>query len=417
MSFAPTLARCPLLSHAVRVKRGPWLAAWLLTSAALTTASAQPRSSAGHHSAGRGPTVRRVDVENPSALRHFHAALAALARDPSRRVRVAHWGDSNVAADLWTAVTRDALQARYGHGGSGYLLPRSHGSWHRGPVRLTTDGGWAARRHGFTPGFGPHDGLWGIAGVAMEPVRPGATLSAELPEASGERVFELHLLGRARPGRLEIRVDRGPWEELSARRSTTQLVVFRRVLDASPHRVRVRHAGGVPRVLGVVVERASGVVYDVLGINGHRASATLTWDEALLGEQLALRSPDLVVLSYGGNEALDPNLSLDAYRQRTRAAVERIRRLTPRASCLLVGPLATFDRYAPRMGAVTEIQRRLAPQLGCGFWDSSQTSGGPGTLDRWVRFPGMVASDHLHLGREGYERVGRGFVAALLRGL
>jgi len=377
----------------------------------LASASAQGPLTVGE------PNVRRVDVTNPGALRHFHRALAALERDHSRRVRVMHWGDSNVAADLWTAVTRDALQARFGHGGSGYLLPRSHGSWHRGPVRLTTDGGWAVRRRGFSRGFGPHDGLWGIAGVAMEPSRPGATLLAEVPEAPGDRVLELHMLGRARPGRLDLRVDGGPWETVSARRARTQLVIHRRALDAGPHRVRIRQAGGMPRVLGVVVERTSGIVYDVLGINGHRASAVLTWNEALLGAQLERRSPDLVVLSYGGNEALDPNLSLDAYETQTRSAIERIQRLAPRASCLLVGPLATYQRYAPRMGAVTEIQRRLALQRGCGFWDSSLTSGGPGTLNRWARFPGMVGRDHLHLGREGYERVGRGFVAALLRGI
>ena len=399
------------------MNRALWLAALLLIAgAALTPVHAQPRSHRVR-TLGQAPTVQRVDVSNPGALRHFHEALAALGRDPSERVRVMHWGDSNVAADLWTAVTRDTLQTRYGHGGSGYLLPRSHGSWHRGPVRLTTDGGWAVRRRGFARGFGPHDGLWGIAGVAMEPSRPGAVLIAEVPEAPTERVLEIHLLGRARPGRLEMRVDAGPWEAVSARRSVTQLVVHRRQLDAGAHRVRIRHAGGVPRVLGIVVERTSGVVYDVLGINGHRASALLTWNEALLGAQLARRSPDLAVFSYGGNEALDPNLSLAAYEEQTQTAIERMRRLTPRASCLLVGPLATYERHAPRMGAVTEVQRRLARSQGCGFWDSSQTSGGPGTLNRWARFPGMVGADHLHLGRDGYERVGRGFVAALLRGI
>ena len=365
---------------------------------------------------GRGPEVRRVDIIDQGALRHFHRALERLARDPSARVRVMHWGDSNVAADLWTAVTRERLQNRYGHGGSGYLLPRTHGSWHRGPVRLSTDGGWAVRRRGGRGGLGPHDGLWGIAGVAMEPARPGATLIAAVPEAPGERVLELHLLGRRRPGRVRIQVDDGPRTLVSTRRERPQLIVHSTVLDGRAHRVRVRHAGGVPRVLGLVVERRSGVVYDVLGINGQRASTLLSWDEPLLRAQLALRRPDLVVLSYGGNEALDPHLGMEQYEAQTRAAVLRMRRLSPEASCLLVGPLATFPRYARRMGRVTQIQARLARELGCAFWDSSMTSGGPGTLRRWVRFPGMVGADHLHLGPEGYQRVGERFVGALLRG-
>lgn len=362
-----------------------------------------------------GPTVHPVAVENAGALGHFHASLRALADDPTRRVRVIHWGDSNVAGDLWTAVARDTLQEQYGHGGSGYLLPRRIGSWHRGGVRLVTDGGWGARRRGFARDFGPSDGMWGMAGVAMEPTRPGATLIVEVPEAPVERTFELHLLARPRPGRVDVRVDDGPWEPVSAQRSRPGLRVHAITLDRQAHRIRVRHGAGVPRVLGVVVERSAGVVYDVVGINGHRQSAWLAWDQSLLAEQLARRTPDLVVLSYGGNEALDPNLSLEAYETQTRDALARVRALAPDASCLLVGPLATYAQYAERMGAVARTQRRLAQSLGCGFWDSSLTSGGPGTLRRWARYPGMVGSDHLHLGREGYEAVGRSFVTALLR--
>jgi len=384
-----------------------------LTAATLVASAAWPRARA---QIPVRPPVYPVAIENRGALAHFDRALASLTEDPTERVRVIHWGDSNVAADLWTAITRDTLQARFGNGGSGYLLPRTHGSWHRVPVRLTTDGGWAVRRRGFTEGFGPNDGLWGIAGVAMEPARPGATLTVELPEAGVGRTFELHLLARPRPGRLEVRIDGGPWEELSTRQSRIGLLVYRRFFDAGPHRVRIRHAGGVPRILGVTVDRPHGVTYDVMGINGHRASAINGWNEALLADQLRRRRPDLVVLSYGGNEALDPNLGFGVYEQQTRDAIRRIRHLTPRASCLLVGPLATFPRHAERMARVTDIQRRLATELGCAFWDSSATSGGPGSLRRWARFPGMVGSDHLHLGRVGYEAVGRGFVAALLGG-
>ncbi|MBX3270650.1 MAG: hypothetical protein KF729_10330 [Sandaracinaceae bacterium] len=392
--------------------RGAWGRALALAAplslAALASVRAQPV-------VARQLVVHPVDVERPVALGHFRDALGALARDPRRRVRVMHFGDSNVAADLWTAVARETLQARYGDGGSGYLLPPRIGSWHRGPVRLEAAGEWTARRRGYARDYGPLDGRWGLAGVAMEPAGPAASLVAHLPSDTGPREVELHALGRPRPGRLEVRVDAGPYEPVALSRGRPELVVVRRSLDASAHRVHVRAAGGVPRVLGLVVERPSGLVYDVLGINGHRASAILTWDEALLVEQLRHRPPDLVVLSYGGNEALDRGLSLAAYEADTSAAIARVRRIAPDASCLLVGPLATFPAHAPRMGAVSATQRRLALRHGCGFWDSAASSGGPGTLERWARFPGMVASDRLHLGREGYARVGRSFVGALLR--
>lgn len=364
------------------------------------------------------PPVQPVWIEGSDALRHFHGALAALRRDPSRRVRVLHYGDSNVAADVWTMVAREVLQQRFGDGGPGYFLPRGHGSWHRVPLRVQSQGQWLSRRRGFARDFGPADGLWGLAGVGVEPGSAGARVRVAVPAGPEGRVFELHALGRPRPpGALAVRIDGGEWQRVDLRHDRPGLILRRWRLDGGAHEVEVRHAGGRPRLLGMVVEHRSGVVYDVLGINGHRASAINHWNEELLRAQLTHRRPDLVVLSYGGNEALDPNLPIDAYEAQTRAAVARIRSLAPEASCLMVGPLASVRRYAERMRAVTEVQRRIAPQLGCAFWDSSRTSGGHGTLHRWVRYPGMVSGDRLHLGRHGYELVGREFATALLRDL
>lgn len=371
-----------------------------------------------HGLRSRTPHIEPVPVEGLDALRHFHRALEALARNPDRRVRVLHYGDSNVAADIWTMVAREALQARFGNGGSGYLLPRGHGSWHRTPVRIESEGDWRSRRRGFAQDYGPADGLWGLSGVGMEPASPNARLRLEIPAGITERIFELHALGRPRPsGALAVRIDGGEWHRVELLHDRPALVLRRWNLDATAHAIEVRHAGGRPRILGVVVENPSGLVYDVLGINGHRASAINHWNAELLRSQLVHRRPDLLILSYGGNEALDPHLPMDAYESQTRAAVTKMRSVAPGASCLLVGPLASMPRYAERMQAVTAVQRRLAPELGCGFWDSSRTSGGHGTLGRWIRFPGMVSTDGLHLGRQGYERVGQVFVRALLQGL
>ncbi len=360
------------------------------------------------------PTLPLVPIENPGALSGFADALSALAHDPSRRVRVLHYGDSNVAADIWTNEARVALQRRYGDGGSGFLLPPGHGSWHRGQVSLETEGTWRSRRRGFGRDFGPNDGLWGVAGVGIEAESPGARIRVDVPAAPIPRVFELHLLGRPRPGAIVLRVDQGEPIRVSTFEAEPGLILRRLELSPGAHRVVIRHAGGHPRVLGVVVERGSGVVYDVLGINGHRASAILHWNERLLRSELAQRRPNLVVLSYGGNEALDRSLPMATYETQLRRAVTRMRSLTPDASCLMVGPLATYPVHAARMQQVTDVQRRLAPELGCAFWDGSRLAGGHGNLGSWGRVPGLVSGDRLHLARHGYELVGARFAQALL---
>jgi lysophospholipase L1-like esterase len=367
----------------------------------LATAPAQPVM----------PRVGRAAIEFPQHLASFRASLRARLAGRRSVVRIAHWGDSNVASDLWTQVPRHALQVRFGNGGPGYALPRGHGTWHR-DLRIDSAGRWESRRGGHGRSFGPVDGLWGVAGVAISPATYGARLEFDVP--AGTEHIELHLLGRPVPGRLEVRVDGGPWEEASTFRPVPTLLRPRLPVRAGSH-VEIRHAGGRPRVLGVVAEADEGVVYDVLGINGHRTAAWLRWDPSLLRDQLSNRPPDLAILSYGGNEALDPALGMGRYEEQLRAAVQRLRTVAPRASCLLVGPLATCPEHASRMREVTAIQRRVAPEVSCAFWDPSRVMGGHGGLcRRWARFPGMVSGDRLHLGPEGYEAVGRRFTEALL---
>ena len=70
-----------------------------------------------------------VPLECPQVLAPFYESLRALQEDPGtsrpepRVVRILHFGDSHVAADFWTGDLRALLQARFGDGGPGYVMP------------------------------------------------------------------------------------------------------------------------------------------------------------------------------------------------------------------------------------------------------------------------------------------------------
>jgi lysophospholipase L1-like esterase len=169
--------------------------------------------------------------------------------------------------------------------------------------------------------------------------------------------------------------------------------------------------------LGVAVEHDNpGVVYDVLGINGHRVTAFNLWNEQLLAAQLRHRPADLVILSYGGNEALarPHKLPLPQYQRELDQALEVVERLTPNASHLLVGP-SSLCPPRPRLDRVAEIMGRAAQAKGYAFWDLRQVTGGPGSLCSWRRaHPGWVAPDGIHFRLNGYQEIGRLFLEALL---
>lgn len=373
------------------------------------------RSAAGDAAAGASvPVVRSVAVEHAEGLAHFHRVLRDLEAGRRRRVRVLHYGDSNVAANLWTRVTRGTLRRRYGDGGTGWLVPPPWGTHVRSAVTIRGGDGWEPRRHGAAGRFGPPDGLWGLAGVGVSGSGRAAALRIELPE-SGPGVLHVHALAWRRGGRLSLRLDEEEAVELGTRRRRPEVVGRSISIGPGPHRLTIRVTGPRPvRLLGIEVEHdRPGVVYDVLGINGHRASAMLRWDRDVLARSIAARTPDLLVLGYGANEALDPDLSMERYARQLDRSLSLMRALAPEASCLVVSPVAMCGE--PRNQEVTAIQRAAAPRHGCAFWNTSEVSGGPDSLCGWIR-RGLVHTDRLHLTQAGYELVGERFTQALLPG-
>jgi lysophospholipase L1-like esterase len=175
------------------------------------------------------------------------------------------------------------------------------------------------------------------------------------------------------------------------------------------HRIEVRTvAGGETRIFGVVAERETpGVVYDVLGINGARASRILAWNPSVFSDNVSRRKPDLIILAYGTNEVTDPDWTSAAYTQLYVEIIRRLKRAAPHAAILVWGPpdraihtLAGW-RPVPPLGQLIEAQRKAATVAGAAFWDSRSAMGGPGSIGRWAN-RGLAQADRVHLTRAGY---------------
>lgn len=355
------------------------------------------------------PPEAPVELEHPERIGRFLAALGG-----PTRVRVTHFGDSHIAADMFTATIRMGLQRRFGDGGRGFLLAgRPWSSYWQDGVVVGTEGPWEVA--GLKGGL--DDGLFGPGGCSMTSSEAEALLTVGIPkERPGFTAVDIHFLRQPQGGCLAVRFDgrfvqhistRGPWPAPGYAR-----------LEAEPStRVVTLHpvSGGPVRVFGASFENPRGVVYDALGLNGARATRLLQGDPIALADGLQRLNPSLVVLSYGANELNDGDMDLRSYAADQDRVVRRIRTAAPRADCLITGPADQLRGRDPPPHAdnVYAIQREVAAKHGCAFFDLRAVMGGPESIRRW-RKQGLAGRDHVHLTQRGYALLGEALLNAIL---
>jgi lysophospholipase L1-like esterase len=359
----------------------------------------------------------RKGIENPPALQNFFHALAD-ARSGRRLepVRIMHFGDSHTAADVLTADIRRRFQQDFGDGGAGWIVPRNPMSTRRPGVTSGATSGW--RIEGIGGRIAP-DRVYGPAGIALSTSQPNERAWVEV---SGNH-FELYFVRQPGGGGIDVLVDGAsvldsPLSLQSPTAGAAHLFFDTPAADGR-HRVEIRtlNAGSV-RILGIAAEYISpGVVYDVLGVNGARASRIFSWNQAALATVLTDRKPDLIVLEYGTNEVTDNGWTVASYQRFFASLVRKLQSAAPQSSVLVLGPPDRSDLplAVNRMPLMIEAQRRAAFEAGAAFWSAYAAMGGAGTMNTWAA-QGLGQADRVHLTRGGYNRIGDRFYQELMCG-
>jgi lysophospholipase L1-like esterase len=354
-----------------------------------------------------------LPIENAAALVPFFEQLYRHQQgELPGPLTILHYGDSHTAADEWTGDLRAHFQEKFGDGGSGYSYAgRPWNGYRREDVRSGSTRGW--HTDGLVGRTG--DGVYGLGGVSMSASAPhqSAYLLAE-----GQR-FELFYLQQPGGGALQIYDNGSPVERISTDGEAAP-GYYRYETEAGTHRLEVETLDHAPvRLFGWVAEKATGLTYETLGINGAQASMILDWNEPVLRSNIERRNPALIVLAYGTNEAGRKDWTLETYREMFSKLIQELRAAAPTATILVVGPP---DRYVhTRKGWLTmenvdmivDAQRLAAAANGCAFWDWRAKMGGKGSMQQWV-VAGMAQYDHVHFTGPGYKMVGDGLFRDLM---
>ncbi|MEX1363483.1 MAG: GDSL-type esterase/lipase family protein [Nannocystaceae bacterium] len=367
-------------------------------------------------------------IEDPArALVPFYEALARTdAEQPGAITRVLHLGDSSIGRDTLPHAVRSRLQARFGDGGAGFVLLdryirnvdskltriRSNDEWDTCYIRNRCDA----------------EGFYGLGGHVFE--SEGGAVSWLSPrEDEVRRTSRVELWFGAQPGggELQMRIDEGETVRLSTEADDLVDRWHAARVPPGPHALTVTAAGGGPvRVYGAVLETdGPGVVWDAVSMYGAFTKRLRGYDAEHLARQVRRREPDLLVLSFGGNDLrrlVAGAVDTAGYAREYADVLQRLRADQPSLPCLMIGVIdhgrsgaLTVSRAAVR--TMIETQREIAKDRGCAFFDSVAAMGGAGSLRRWAkRDPPWAEADLKHLSPEGHEWMGTLIYRALTAG-
>jgi lysophospholipase L1-like esterase len=354
-------------------------------------------------------------IENPKALTNFFEALkSSQSGQRLEPVRVMQFGDSHTAADILTAQIRRRFQSDFGDSGPGFLVPRNPMSTRRSGVNTGASDGWIIEGIG---GRIAPDNIYGPAGIALATSQSNETVWLQ----TVSNHFEVYYVVQPGGGSIDIQIDGASVLDtpivLSARAPRLGSFFYDEPALIS-HRLEVHSlTPGKVRLLGIASEQITpGVVYDVFGINGARASRLLGWNPTAFSSVIAKREPNLIIIAFGTNEAGDPDWTPLAYEQLLRRVLRLLHASVPQASLLVMAPPDRGDLLiaSRRMPFVVSAERRAAVGEGAAFWSTFDAMGGSGSINAWLA-RGLAQADHVHLSSAGYLRIADLFYEDLMR--
>lgn len=357
----------------------------------------------------------------PTALNGFFRALEATEQgERLRPVHIVQLGDSHTAGDRIPGALRARLQARFGSAGRGVVAPGVPYPGY-GPLQVQVQAqDWSIATAPLTPPSGVTTAEIGLTGVT----RPayGATPRLSLTLDPGAEVQVVTLCGRGGPNAGGFLLDAdgaGQVVELSTAASGPACRRLR--LDRAATRLDLTPLSMDAQLYDIETETGRpGVIVSSLGVVGATLRDLAAREEAIASLELAVWRPSLIVVAFGTNEGFDPGFDPVFYAVSLRAQIDRLRRLSPQASLLILGApdalrsgspggcSADGNRAPPpQLAMVRNVQRAVASEMNVAFWDWQGRMGGECSADRLaLQADPYVRGDRVHFTSAGADWIG-----------
>lgn len=347
----------------------------------------------------------KVVVDSTTDTRLFLSRFyASLSETGTRKVRVLHYGDSQIEEDRMTQQIREGLQQLYGGSGVGLMplvqtIPTNtvrqeihmNGrviSAQQGPSRYLVYGPKKTQRK---------DHLYGVMGQVA--------IMADSLVGGSEDVAAM-----CKP-------------QVKSAHYDTWRVFADSAIEWTSKGDTV-HLSGRGAVYALSQETDTGVIVDNIPMRGCLGMVFTKIDSAQLASFCEDENVRLIIMQFGGN-AIPSNEKPETIRGFVKGYKEQIRylrRCAPEADILFIGPSdmmrmkdGAWQTY-PMVAYMDKLLRKMALEENIGYFSLYRWMGSSGSMLKWQN-NGWAGKDGIHFTRKGANKAGKAVVDWIIDGL
>ena len=357
------------------------------------------------------------------------ASTSAASTNPADTLfTIIHIGDSHIQGDYFSGEIRMQLQSYFGNAGRGILFPyalsKSFGP--RG-VSVKPIGLWT----GYKTLTGSLTEPLGVSGYGAGTRSATSSIQLTLSEKYNE-VNALGTFSNANMQKINI------WHSADNNSFTTQLnpefqwtgsQFYPSGWGVSSYQATAPQTGFTLTLSAtaptqnhynfygfeIVPLQQRGVVYHHCGVVGAQFTHLINKAPYTV-EQIAHIKPDILIFSFGTNEAYNGKLDSQAYTPAVMKFLSDIAAASPTTAIILTTAPDTRsrDRIPPQQVNVNNQLRKMAKAQKATLYDLNEAMGGWGSLHVWYHNK-LTLSDKLHFNAAGYALQGQLFTLSLLQ--
>ena len=343
---------------------------------------------------------------NLSQLSHFFQALK---QSHSRKVRIAHFGDSDIEGDLITADLRQNLQSEFGGIGAGFLAITSQDIQYRVTTKQTFSDNWKTASvvvgnpekltYGFNGSvFVPKGSSW----VRYE----GSGRYRTAKSFKYAKVF----YSDAKSSSIKYSFNNAA-EQSASIQSGSGIKELTLKANGEVNSVKITTTmANQAHFYGVSLESDNGVYVDNLPLRGNSGVGLKEISTSVMSDFNKYLDYKLIILEFGLNVVSSGMKDYSGYESEMIKIVNNIKRSYPQSSILIVGVgdkgFKKGNKFVTDPGVLKliEVQKSIASKTGVAFWNLFEAMGGMNCMESWVK-ANLAFTDYSHVNLDGAKKI------------